>query len=384
MIRLGEVVKVTAGQVAPKEFAEDGLPFIRAGHLEDLLSGLEINSLPKVSDKVANKKRLKRIPKGTILFAKSGMSATKNRVYITDSDAYFVSHLAGILPNEVFTTSYLARFLSWYNPAKLILDSAYPSIRLEDINNLKIPLPALDQQKKIAAILDTADTFRQKTKALIAKYEKLTQSLFLELFGDPVRNPKGWEVKPLKDFGKIVTGNTPSRRNEAYYSTNFIEWIKTGNISSENQYITNAEEYLSEEGLKNGRFVNEGSLLVACIAGSIKSIGRASLTDRKVAFNQQINAIEPHIEVSSLFLYHLFRNSLRYIQDHATHGMKRMLSKGDFQEILMIKPPIELQNQFAERIQAIEAQKTQAQGSLAQADHLFNSLLQRAFKGDLV
>jgi len=252
------------------------------------------------------------------------------------------------------------------------------------ISDIKIPLPPLDQQKKIAAILDAADAYRQKTKALITKYEELTQSLFLDMFGDPVRNPMGWEVKPLKDFGKIVTGSTPSRKNETYYSSKFIEWVKTGNISSEKTYITNAKEYLSEEGLKNGRFVKEGSLLVACIAGSIKSIGRAALTDRKVAFNQQINAIEPCQEVSSLFLYHLFRSSLGYIQDHATHGMKRMLSKGDFQKILMIKPPVDVQNQFAKRVQAIEAQKTQAQASLVQAEDLFNSLLQKAFKGEVV
>lgn len=144
MVRLKDIAKITAGQAAPKEFTNTGLPFIRAGHLEDLLSGLDIDSLPKVSEKVARTKRLKRIPKGTILFAKSGMSATKNRVYITGADAYFVSHLAGILPNTQFSTSYLSRFLSWYNPSKLILDSAYPSIRLEDINNLKIPLPPLD------------------------------------------------------------------------------------------------------------------------------------------------------------------------------------------------------------------------------------------------
>jgi type I restriction enzyme, S subunit len=304
--------------------------------------------------------------------------------------------LSGVLANNMFKINfdkdqvdgnYLFRTL-WSDFVQKQLLNASQSTSMAAINfkttsKITIPLPPLDQQKKIAAILDAADAYRQKTKALIKKYDELTQSLFLEMFGDPVSNPMEWDVKPLKDFGKIVTGNTPSRRNEDYYSTNFIEWIKTGNISSENQYITNAEEYLSKEGLKNGRFVNEGSLLVACIAGSIQSIGRAALTDRKVAFNQQINAIEPHIEVSSLFLYHLFRNSLRYIQDHATHGMKRMLSKGDFQKILMIKPPIELQNQFANSVKAIEAQKAQAQASLAQAEDLFNSLLQRAFKGEL-
>jgi type I restriction enzyme S subunit len=251
-------------------------------------------------------------------------------------------------------------------------------------SKVKIPLPPLDQQKKIAAILDAADTYRQKTKALITKYDELTQSLFLDMFGDPVKNPKGWTMKPLKDFGKIVTGNTPSRKNDANYNDKFIEWIKTNNITTEFTNVTSAKEYLSEEGLLNSRSVKKGSLLVACIAGSIKSIGRAALTDRKVAFNQQINAIEPINNINSTFLYYLFRFSSNYIQSHASNGMKRMLSKGDFQKIKMIFPNIDIQNQFADSVKAIEAQKAQAQASLAQAEDLFNSLLQRAFKGELV
>lgn len=310
-----------------------------------------------------------------------GYQQTCAKIY--NEKVWVNNHAHVLTAKDNLILEYLMYYLNYADLTLYINGATRGKLTKSSLNGIKIPLPPLEQQKKIASILDAADACRQKTKALIKKYDELTQSLFLDMFGDPVRNPKGWEVKPLKDFGKIVTGNTPSRRNEDYYSTNFIEWIKTGNITSENQYITNAEEYLSKEGLKNGRFVNEGSLLVACIAGSIQSIGRAALTDRKVAFNQQINAIEPHIEVSSLFLYHLFRNSLRYIQDHATHGMKRMLSKGDFQKILMIKPPIELQNQFAERVQAIEAQKAQVKSSLAHAEDLFNSLLQRAFKGEL-
>ena len=133
MSRLGDIALVTAGQAAPKEFGNIGFPFIRAGHLEDLLSGVPLSELPKVSEEVCKKNKLKLIPKGTILFAKSGMSATKNRIYILKENSYFVSHLAAILPNEKINTNFLARYISWYNPTNLILDAAYPSIRLEDI-----------------------------------------------------------------------------------------------------------------------------------------------------------------------------------------------------------------------------------------------------------
>ena len=281
--------------------------------------------------------------------------------------------------NESCYTKYLYYFFLHIN----VPDTGY-NRHFKYLKDLQIPLPPLDVQQKIASILDAADTLRQKDKALLAKYDELTQALFLDMFGDPVSNPKGWEKVELKKFGLIKTGNTPSRNDESNYSTNHIEWLKTDNIVQELLYVTNAREYLSETGLSNARFVEEGALLVACIAGSIKSIGRAALTDRKVSFNQQINAIQPNSTVDSLFLYYLFKSAVTHIQDFASNGMKRMLTKGVFEKIQMIKPPIHLQTQFAERVAIIEQQKTQVQASSEKSEELFNSLLQKAFNGELV
>ncbi|MBY0487831.1 MAG: restriction endonuclease subunit S [Flavobacteriaceae bacterium] len=250
-------------------------------------------------------------------------------------------------------------------------------------SQIQIPLPDLPTQQKIAKILDKADELRQYNQQLIAKYDALTQSLFLDMFGDPVKNEKGWEKKGLKNFGKISTGNTPSRADAKNYDNDHIEWIKTDNIKENIIYVTEANEYLSEKGLSKGRSVNAGSILVACIAGSIESIGRVALTNRKVSFNQQINAIEPNSNVNSQFLYYLIKSSRKHIQNHASNGMKRMLTKGEFEKIIIILPPINLQNKFAERIQLIEAQKQQAQEALVKSELLFQGLLQQAFNGEL-
>ena len=256
-------------------------------------------------------------------------------------------------------------------------------ITRKKIGELEIPLPPLEEQKKIAAILDAADEYRQKTKALIDKYDRLTQSLFLDMFGDPVTNPKGWQRFQLKEFGKIITGNTPSKKHPEYYDQSFIEWIKTDNIVDGVKCITPSKSYLSQNGLKHGRSVKAGSVLIACIAGSLKSIGKAALTDRTVAFNQQINAVEPNNTVDSNFLYYLIRVNKVYIQSFASSSMKKMISKGVLKEIAFYLPPIEIQNQFTEKVEQIEKQKQQAEASLVKAEELFNSLLQRAFKGEL-
>lgn len=253
----------------------------------------------------------------------------------------------------------------------------YKNLNTDQIKSFQIPLPPLATQQKIAAILDAADAYRQLTKTLIAKYDQLAQSLFLDMFGDPVRNEKGWEKKALSEIGKIITGNTPPRDNQEYYGS-FIEWIKTDNINTPNIFLTKAEECLSELGLSKARFAEPGAILTTCIAGSKSVIGNVAIANRKVSFNQQINAIQPKIG-NYFFWYFQFITSKSYVQTFCTDGMKGIITKGKFETIEFINPPLRIQNQFAERIQLIEAQKQQAQSSLQKAEELFNSLLYRCF-----
>ena len=196
------------------------------------------------------------------------------------------------------------------------------------------------------------------------------------MFGDPVQNPMGWEVKKLKETAEIITGNTPSRKEKDNYGTH-IEWIKTDNITNLT-YVTTASESLSEIGEKLGRSVEAGAILMACIAGSLRSIGRVALTDRKVAFNQQINAIVPK-QYNNLFLYVLFQNTQSYAQSTVNMALKGILSKGKLEELEYIVPPLELQQQFAAFVQQIDKSKFAVQKSLEKAETLYKSLMQKYF-----
>lgn len=257
------------------------------------------------------------------------------------------------------------------------------SLTKTDFLDLEIPFPPLGDQIRIAHLLGKVERLISERKQHLQQLEDLLKSVFLEMFGDPVRNQKGWDKPELKAFGKISTGNTPPRNDPANYDGNFIEWIKTDNITGHAAFVTPATECLSETGAKKARTATNGALLVACIAGSVESIGRAALTDRTVSFNQQINAIQPGKDVNSLYLYGLFKLSRAYIQSHATKGMKKILTKGDFEKIAMIKPPFDIQNQFAAIVEKIEALKSLYQQSLIDLEALYGSLSQKAFKGEL-
>ena len=218
-------------------------------------------------------------------------------------------------------------------------------------------------------------------KEQLKDFDNLAQSLFYEMFGDPVENERGWEIKKLGEIGEVKTGNTPSRSNDNFYNEKFIEWIKTDNIRTEQMNPTTAAEYLSKEGAECGRIVGKGSILVACIAGSLSSIGKCCITTKNVAFNQQINAITPYGDFcNSIYLYELIRNSSKYIQQNATTGMKHILSKSIFEKIPIPLPPLPLQHLFAQRIEQIEHQKAEVQKSITDLETLLASRMQYWFE----
>ena len=250
------------------------------------------------------------------------------------------------------------------------------------VSQVQILLPPIDEQRRIAAVLDKAEALRAKRRQAISKLDILLHSVFLDMFGDPVTNPKRFPIKPIQEFGSVITGNTPSRSNPEFFGKE-IEWIKSDNINSPSYILTKAEEGLSEKGRKVGRVVSAGSSLVTCIAGSPDCIGNVGLADREVAFNQQINAVTPNGETNPSFFYVQLLLAKRLIQRASTNSMKGMVSKSSFSGINLLAPDKPLQDRFGfwfERFLVLHRKSVDAAGV---SDTLFRSLQQRAFNGEL-
>lgn len=250
-------------------------------------------------------------------------------------------------------------------------------IKLGNLTNIEFNKINIKKQEECADLLDKMQEIIDIRKNQIEYLNKLIKSQFLEMFGDPVSNEKQWRKVPLEKECNIITGNTPSRNKKEYYG-NFIEWIKSDNINTPNNYITQAEEYLSKEGEKVGRTINKDSILMTCIAGSINCIGNVAMTDRKVAFNQQINGIET-LKNNTIFMYVQFLLSKQYIQSTINMSLKGILSKGKLSELEFVFPPIELQEQFAYKFQQIDKQKFEIQKSLEETQNLQESLMNKYF-----
>jgi type I restriction enzyme S subunit len=304
-----------------------------------------------------------------------------------DEPAVFSNHFLRLRPKvEKLEGRFLARWLTFQFQRRIFQGMCrqwvnQATVGRESFLALRIPLPPLEEQRRIADMLDRAEVLRTKRRASLAQLGILTHALFLDLFGDPATNPKGWPVMPIGEIGTVITGNTPSRERPENFG-NAIEWIKSDNINTPHYYLTKADEGLSESGKAVARIAPPQSILVTCIAGSPDCIGNAAMTDREVAFNQQINALVPH-QGDPHFLYAQILVGKRLIQEASTAAMKGMVNKSRFERILLPFPPLALQHEFANRVVAIEKLRNVYHASLANLDSLFATLQYRAFQGEL-
>lgn len=251
------------------------------------------------------------------------------------------------------------------------------SFTVTALKELEIPLASIIVQRDISEKLKKVDWLVSLRKQQLAKLDELVKARFLEMFGEPVSNPFNWLTAELGNRCEIITGNTPSRAEPENYGT-FIEWIKSDNINTPSTFLTEAQERLSEIGFQKCRFVESGSLLMTCIAGSLNCIGNVAVANRRVAFNQQINAITPtHDNV--LYLYWLMILSKPTIHRTINMALKGILSKSQLSLIKFPFPPLPLQNQFAAFVERVDKQKQTVQQSLEKLELMKKALMQEYF-----
>ena len=311
-----------------------------------------------------------------------GCRGTCGAVNVTQPEAWVTGNAMAL--DELDTSRVVLRFLVHALRADglkgAITGTSQPQITQRSLRQVRIPLPPKSEQRRIAAVLDAAEVLRARRCQALARLDALTQSIFIDMFGDPLTSNLFSRVS-IGSAAEVVTGNTPSRSVAANYGDH-IEWLKSGNISESGE-ITCAAEYLSELGRARGREAPAGSTLVVCIAGSPRSIGRAGYLDRSAAFNQQINAVIPGPSILSEFLFHQLRAGQRLVQSASTNSMKGMVSKSALAALGILVPPLERQRRFVEFAGGIGRVRPAYSESLAGMDTLFASLQQRAFRGEL-
>ena len=256
--------------------------------------------------------------------------------------------------------------------------------RPSEVFKIKIPFPPIEEQKRIAAILDAANALRAKRRESIAQLDALLQSTFLDMFGDPVTNPMGWECMPFNKIGRFLSGSTPSKERTDYWG-GLIPWVspKDMKVTRINDAIDHVTNLAFEE--TNLKVVEPRSVLIVVRGMILAHSFPVAVNQVPVAINQDMKAIVPLTKVNVLFLLECISLLKRQILSEvstAGHGTKRLDSEA-MKKILVPLPPLSLQRRFASIVEAAERQKTRLRTHLDELNALFASFQSRAFNGEL-
>lgn len=327
-----------------------------------------------------------------LCIAEDGGSWGKNKTcaVIVNEKCWVNNHAHVLTSNGKVELEFLKYYLNFTDLSLHINGATRGKLTKKSLNSIKIPLPPLEEQKKIADILDVADSIRQKDQQLVEHYDRLSQSLFLEMFGDPVTNPKNWEISKLGENlleavgGKSVSG-TERALKEGETAVIKISSVTTG--------VFNPNEYkVVEKNDIPAVLVSPcyGDLLFSR-ANTRELVGAVCIVkqDHENLFLPdkiwRLDLNKSHLSnyyIQFLLTHDGFRENIRKVAT-GTSGSMLNVSKAKLKSLLVPMPFIALQNNFTEQIIKIEKQKELAQQSLKKSDELFNSLLQKAFKGEL-
>lgn len=391
-VKISEVCKISNGFAfkSDKYVSSEGARIIRITNVQ---KGKIVDNDPKLYpfSELKNLDNYK-ISEGDIMMSLTGNVGRVGKFPKEFLPAYINQRVCRIMPKtENLDTNYLFHFLNsdiFENDAvRNSAGAAQLNLSTNWLAEYEIPIPNLATQQKIAAILDKADELRQYNQQLIEKYDALTQSLFLDMFGDPVKNEKGWEVEKLGLLGEFKNGLNYSKSDNGII-------IKILGVSDFKDFWQISDykslSLIEVETLPSDGFLLEnGDLLFVRSNGNKDLVGRCLVAypnGEKVTFSGFcIRFRKNTLSLNEMYLVQLMRNKLfkKYIFKNGRGANIQNINQELLSNVEIQLPPITLQNQFAERVAVIETQKQQAQEALAKSEALFQGLLQQAFKGEL-
>ena len=357
----------------PSDWTNDGLPIIRIQNLND-----ESKPFNHCDGEVEEKYHIKN---GDLLFSWSGTPGTSFGAFIWNrGEAYLNQHIYRVDINNETDTKFFKYALN--SKLREIIDQSHGGVGLKHITkkkleNIEIPLPSLSEQKAIVAKLDRAQRLIYIDREMLAKYDELIQSVFLEMFGDPVTNPKGWEKVKLKELTMINSGSTPSRKKPEYFGGK-IPWVKTTEVSG--RYIYESEETITELGLKESscKLYPKDTILVA-MYGQGKTRGNVGMLKLEATTNQACAGIYPSEKFKPDFLFNYLKLQYEELREMGRGGNQPNLNVGMIKDYEIILPPIEMQEKFLNISESIMKERAENKSISKKSEELFSSLVQNFF-----
>lgn len=377
-------VGVDYGVTASATIAEVGPQFLRITDIQD--DRVEWSKVPFCKATQAEEAAA-RLELGDIVFARTGATTGKSYLLRTcPQRAVFASYLIRVRPDP---SSVEPRYLAWYfqtpeywrQITSSASGSAQPGVNATKLKSLTVPVPSLPEQRRIADILDKADAIRRKRKEAIALTEELLRSAFLEMFGDPVTNPKGWEVKPLGDVTYLYAGNSLPNGVPFNGQMGGILLLKVGDMNSPGNEvaISSAREWTAS-ATSAAVIAPAGAVVIPKRGGAIATNKKRVLL-RAAALDPNLMAIAPGPSMDLAYLRQWFDGV--DLASLSNGSAVPQLNKKDLAPLVLPVPSLEIQMKFAAVAAAARQMRAHAEAGVNHADVLFESLVHSAFSGTL-
>ena len=291
--------------------------------------------------------------------------------------------VAGLRPNpDKLDKNYLWHFIQ-ANKDQLEskgTGSTFKQVSRSHIEEWEIPLPPLEEQKRIAAILDKADAIRRKRQQAIDLTDQLLCSVFLELFGDPVTNPKGWDLVSFGSVGQLDRGKSKHRpRNDPVLLGGNHPLIQTGDVANSGGYITKYKSTYSDVGLRQSKKWPAGTLCIT-IAANIANTG---ILEFDACFPDSIVGFTPHEMVTVEYVQAWLGFLQKIIEDAAPESAQKNINLEILRDLVIPLPDIEQQKKFSHIVHHVKSTKDRMSSGVDEIQTLFTSLTHQAFGGEL-
>ena len=284
--------------------------------------------------------------KGDVLFGKR--NAYLRRAAISPHDGLFSAHGMVLRPKtEIVDPEFFPFFIGsdyFFDRAiKISVGSLSPTVNWRDLKKEEFDLPSIPEQKKLTKVLRAISITKYAYEDLVRQTDELVKSQFIEMFGDPITNDRGWEYKKLPEVTEIVLGSTPSTKNPEYWDGE-LKWITPAELTDTSFYVYDTEKHITERGAKDAG-------LKICPAETVlfstrAPIGKTAIAGVDMYCNQGFKNFVCGPMIRPVFLYYLLTLKKDYFEGLGTGTTFKELSRGMLEKVSISVPPVEEQMQF--------------------------------------
>ena len=378
--KLGDICEIVSGST-PKtgvsDYWDGDVKWITPAELSDD-SYIINDSARKITRLGVEKTGLRSFPAGTVILSSR---APIGKVAIAGCEMYCNQGFKNLICSDKINNRYLYWFLKGHTEFlnSLGRGATFKEISKQIVATIEINVPEIRKQEEAVQTLEKISELIHLRKAELLRLDELIKARFVEMFGNPIRNEKGWKTCSITDVcSKIFGGGTPSKSHPEYFE-GFIPWVSPKDMKSD--VITDSIDHITEDAIANSttNLVPEGSVLMVIRSGILKHHLPVAINTVPVTINQDMKAFVPGKTITASFL----RNYFVAIEPNVLAGVRGVTADNidfkAFQQRSIILPPLDFQEKFEMFCTQVDKSKIAVQKALDEAQLLFDSLMHKYF-----